>query len=166
MKSIFFINSFSLHKMLLMDWSGVDYLLIIVMFLSAVWTLILTAPIHCRASIGEQVMLCYISPNLFWWRINSFTSRMAWGWENLRTIPLNKLPFCSLTKLPKTFVKNTFIMWAERQLLQLEMFFAHIEWHVRVVQSLCTLVKTFPARIQQQQCNEAESRLRLTRSLL
>ncbi len=29
---------------------------IIVMFLSAVWTLILTAPIHCRASIGEQVM--------------------------------------------------------------------------------------------------------------
>ncbi len=29
---------------------------IIVMFLSAVWTLILTAPIHCRGSIGEQVM--------------------------------------------------------------------------------------------------------------
>ncbi len=41
-----------------------DYLWIIVMFLSAVWTLILTAPIHCRASIGEQVMQCYISPNL------------------------------------------------------------------------------------------------------
>ncbi len=36
----------------------------IVMFLSAVWTLILTAPIHCRASIGEQMMQCYISPNL------------------------------------------------------------------------------------------------------
>ncbi len=32
--------------------------------LSAVWTLILTAPIHCRASISEQVMQCYISPNL------------------------------------------------------------------------------------------------------
>ncbi len=47
-----------------MDWSGVDYLWIIVMFLSAVWTLILTAPIHCRGSIGEQVMECYISPNL------------------------------------------------------------------------------------------------------
>ncbi len=47
-----------------MDWSGVDYLWIIVMFLSAVWTLILTAPIHCRGSIGEQVMKCYISPNL------------------------------------------------------------------------------------------------------
>ncbi len=47
-----------------MDWSGVDYLWIIVMFLSAVWTLILTAPIHCRGSIAEQVMECYISPNL------------------------------------------------------------------------------------------------------
>ncbi len=37
---------------------------IIVMCLSAVWTLILTAPIHCRAYIAEQVMQCYISPNL------------------------------------------------------------------------------------------------------
>ncbi len=36
-----------------MDWSGVDNFWIIVMFLSAVWTL--TAPIHFRASIGEQV---------------------------------------------------------------------------------------------------------------
>ncbi len=41
-----------------------DYLLwIIVMFLSSVWTLILTAPIHCRASTGEQVIECYISPD-------------------------------------------------------------------------------------------------------
>ncbi len=47
-----------------MDWSGVDDLSIIVMFLSAVWTLILTAPIHCRASVCEQVMQCYISSNL------------------------------------------------------------------------------------------------------
>ncbi len=38
------------------------------MFLSAVWTLILTAPIHCRASIGEEAVERYISPNLFWWR--------------------------------------------------------------------------------------------------
>ncbi len=51
-----------------MDWSGVDYLWIIVMFLSAVWTLILTAPIHCRGSNGEQVMQCYISTNLSPWR--------------------------------------------------------------------------------------------------
>ncbi len=34
-----------------------EYLWIIMIFLSAVWTLILTAPIHCRASIGETVML-------------------------------------------------------------------------------------------------------------
>ncbi len=38
---------------------------IIVMFLSAVWTLNLTAPIHCRGwCIGEQVMQCCISSNL------------------------------------------------------------------------------------------------------
>ncbi len=51
-------TQFSLHKTLIdeLDWSGVDYLWIIVMFLSVVWTLILTAPIHCRGSIGEQVM--------------------------------------------------------------------------------------------------------------
>ncbi len=60
--------AFGFTRCYLMDWSGVDYLWIIVMFLSAVWTLILTAPIHCRASIGEQIMECYISPNLFWWR--------------------------------------------------------------------------------------------------
>ncbi len=33
---------------------SVDYLWIIVTFLSAAWTLILTAPIHCRGSNGEQ----------------------------------------------------------------------------------------------------------------
>ncbi len=43
-------HSFSLHKMLTdgLEWCG-----LLVMFLSAVWTLILTAPIHCRGSIGE-----------------------------------------------------------------------------------------------------------------
>ncbi|KAL1271939.1 hypothetical protein QQF64_030955 [Cirrhinus molitorella] len=30
----------------------------------AVWTHILTAPIHYKGSIDEQVMQCYISPNL------------------------------------------------------------------------------------------------------
>ncbi len=44
----FLSNSFWLHKML----SGVDYCDV----LPDVWTLILTAPIHCRASIDEQVM--------------------------------------------------------------------------------------------------------------
>ncbi len=51
--------NFLLHKTLI---DGVVW--IIVMFLSVVWTLILTAPIHCRASIAEQVIQCYISPNL------------------------------------------------------------------------------------------------------
>ncbi len=41
-------------------WWTVDYLWIIVMFPSAVWTFILTAPIHCRRLIGEQVMLVNI----------------------------------------------------------------------------------------------------------
>ncbi len=39
-----------------MDWSHVDYLWIIVMFLSAVLTPILTAPIHSRGYTDEQVM--------------------------------------------------------------------------------------------------------------
>ncbi len=56
-------NSFSLHRMLLMDWSGMDYLfyVLIVMFLSAAWTLILTAHIHCSGSIDEQAH-CYFTP--------------------------------------------------------------------------------------------------------
>ncbi len=41
-----------------MDWSRVDYLWISMMLLSAVWTLIFTAPIHFRGSIGKQVMEC------------------------------------------------------------------------------------------------------------
>ncbi len=40
-----------------MDCACVEYLWIIVMFLSAVWTLILTAPIHCRASIGNTMFI-------------------------------------------------------------------------------------------------------------
>ncbi len=41
-------RNFLHHKTLIdgLDWSVLDYLWIIVMFLSAVWTLILTAPIH------------------------------------------------------------------------------------------------------------------------
>ncbi len=45
-----------------MDW----VVWIIVMFYQLFWTLILTAPIHCRASIAEQVMQCYILQ--IWWR--------------------------------------------------------------------------------------------------
>ncbi len=43
---------------------GLEWCGLLVMFLSAVWTLILTAPIHCRASIADTLMQCYISPNL------------------------------------------------------------------------------------------------------
>ncbi len=67
---IYFLHtcSFSLHKMLTdgLEWCGllVGYCDV----LSAVWALILTAPID---SIGEQVMNAnlYISPKLFRWRI-------------------------------------------------------------------------------------------------
>ncbi len=43
--------------------------------LKAVWTLILTAPIHCRGSTGEQR---YISPNLFWFLKNKQILRHFW----------------------------------------------------------------------------------------
>ncbi len=78
-------------------WTGVVW--IIVMFLSAVWTLILTAPIHCRGSNGEQVMQCYISPNMMKKKQNSSTSCMAWVWVfyvNFHfwwSIPLRKVQF-------------------------------------------------------------------------
>ncbi len=53
--------------------------------------LILTAPIHCRGSIGEQVMQCYISPTLFWWinkpiyildglRVNTISANFIFMW--------------------------------------------------------------------------------------
>ncbi len=75
---------FSFTRCELMDWSGVDYLWIIVMFLSAVWTLILTAPIHCRGSTGEKVMQCYISPNLM--KKQTHLSWMSWGWAHFQHI--------------------------------------------------------------------------------
>ncbi len=68
-----------------MDWSGVDYLWIIVMFLSAVWTLILTAPIHCGGSIGEQVMLYYYFSKSDK-ETNSSTSWIIWRWVNFQEI--------------------------------------------------------------------------------
>ncbi len=46
-------SSFSLHKMLI---DGLEWCWLVVEYYIAVWTLILTAPIHCRGSIGEQVM--------------------------------------------------------------------------------------------------------------
>ncbi len=60
-----------------MDWSNVDNLWIIVMLLSAVWTLVLTAPIHCRASIGERKWKLHFSKSDE--ETNSSTSWMVWG---------------------------------------------------------------------------------------
>ncbi len=69
----------------LMDWSGVDYLWIFVMFLSAVWTLILTAPIHIHwwASKWCNVTFIQICSNE---ETNLSTSWIAWGWVNFQHI--------------------------------------------------------------------------------
>ncbi len=48
---------------------------LICVFLSAVWTLILTAPIHCRGSIVDI----------------SSTSWMAWGWVHFQSIQFTAL---------------------------------------------------------------------------
>ncbi len=76
-----------------MDWSGMDCLWIIVMFLSAVWTLILTAPIHCRGSIGDAMLHFSKSDE----ETNSSRSWMAWGGAHFKqmfifgwTTPLRK----------------------------------------------------------------------------
>ncbi len=51
---LFFTNTLLFDPQYVNLWTGV--LWIIEMFLSVVWTIILTAPIRCRGSIGEQVM--------------------------------------------------------------------------------------------------------------
>ncbi len=53
MMDLFLTNThISFHKMVT-DWLTGVVVWIIIMILAAVWTLILTAPIHCRGSIGE-----------------------------------------------------------------------------------------------------------------
>ncbi len=61
MMSLLQTSSFSLYKMLIdeLEWYG---LLAMFFFMFGP---ILTAPNHYRGSIDEQVMQCYISPNLF-----------------------------------------------------------------------------------------------------
>ncbi len=69
-----------------MDWSGVDYLWIIVMFLTAVWTLILTAPIHCRGSIGGicGLLWCFYQwfGLSFWWHPMTADDPLVSNWCN------------------------------------------------------------------------------------
>ncbi len=66
-KNVLMFDLFLTNMQLL---SHVDYLWIIVMFLSAVWALILTAPIHCCGALVSKwfTVCCSISLNLFWWR--------------------------------------------------------------------------------------------------
>ncbi len=77
-----------------MDWSGVDYLCIFVMFLSAVWTLILMAPIHCRGAIGEQVMECknlfQQTSILYVLRVNTYSANFCF-WMNYIKKNCNKI---------------------------------------------------------------------------
>ncbi len=71
-------HSFFLHKMLTdgLDLCGllVDYCDV----LSAVWTLILTAPIHCRASIVSKWWNATFLQ--IWWRNKLINILKAWGW--------------------------------------------------------------------------------------
>ncbi len=81
-----------------MDWSGVDYLWIIVMFLSAVWTLILTAPIHISPDLMKKQTW------MAWGRIHS-KQIFIFGW----TIPCIKYTFifCS-TLFNCTYMHHVF----------------------------------------------------------
>ncbi len=57
-------------------WTG-----IIVMFLSAVWTLILMASIHCRGTFDEQVMPCFFK---YHEEIKHSYTLVLWQWVLLR----------------------------------------------------------------------------------
>ncbi len=90
-----------------MDWSGVDYLWIIVMFFSAVWTLVLTAPIHCRASIAETLMQRHISPNLM--KKQTLGCPESKGWQNQQT--LFYIPFRLLWPLTVISYRSKYRQW-------------------------------------------------------
>ncbi len=90
-KAAWQVKNYSPFKNRLLDYCDV---------LSAVWTLILTAPIHCRASIGEQVMWCYISPNLLPW-----TNKLIYILHGLKNIVIYLTSIMRATKqLPSTIM--------------------------------------------------------------
>ncbi len=108
------------------DVTGVVW--IIVLFLSAVWTLILTAPIHCRGSTGEYVMQCYISlckwrnkladglSSHFWWTITEAKHTAKMGWKSCKNYEkgnyFNYVNFCSKTdenKLNKRIIYSNLL---------------------------------------------------------
>ncbi len=62
-------------------WTGVMW--IIVMFLSAVWTLILTAPIHCRWwKVNESICLAIIALHIYYFNLARWTCWVT-SWEPL-----------------------------------------------------------------------------------
>ncbi len=79
----FIKNNLSVHKTLT---DGLELCQLLVNYcdvLSAVWTLILTAPIHCRGSLLVSKWFLHICSNE---ETNSNTYWMAWGWVNFQQI--------------------------------------------------------------------------------
>ncbi len=93
---------------------------IIVMFWSSVWTLILTAPIHCRASTAEQVMEGCISPNL-----KQQQTHLRWP----ETVWLN-YSFKRIS--PKEWKLSLFTDWFMYHILFLWLIFSPLSVHVVV----------------------------------
>ncbi len=56
------------------------------MFLSAVWTLILTAPIHCRRSFGDDVVLHFSK-----YVLRKKQTNLYLGWPEASTFTANVL---------------------------------------------------------------------------
>ncbi len=81
---------------MLIDGTGVVW--IIVMFLSAVWTLILTAPIHCRWSFGDQVKF-----NL------GVHFQQIWTFCTCTSLHVHK--FCTCTSLLPLFISLFLIIY-------------------------------------------------------
>ncbi len=83
-------------------WTGVVW---IVKFLSAVWALILTAPIHCRASIAETLMQWYISTNLLPWR-NKFLANFHFWMNSFFNLELWYMQLCIFFQFCKDWEKS------------------------------------------------------------
>ncbi len=80
------------------------------MFLSAVWTLILTAPIHCRASIAETLMQRHISPDVNWWTgVVWITCGLLWCFYQLFGLSFWRHPFTAEHPLLRHWCRDTFL---------------------------------------------------------
>ncbi len=86
------------------------------MFLSAVWALILTAPIHCRGSIGEQVILHFSKSVLMKKQIN-----LHLGWPQGEYIFVN-YSFKSLHFSTSSTQKNILFIDMNIKCLFIQMF--------------------------------------------